>query len=76
MTGRESPRAGDWLFLIWSIEHGAWWRPGRWGYTYVLAEAGRYSAREAAAIVEDANVVTVNECRIPVACVSPSKGEP
>lgn len=38
------------LFVIWSHEHRAWWRPARRGYTPVLAEAGRYSFDEAAAI--------------------------
>jgi hypothetical protein len=42
-------------FLVWSEEHGAWWRPGRAGYTRSIREAGRYSLDEAAAIVENAN---------------------
>ena len=57
-------------FLIWSIEHTAWWRPGRCGYTRKLAEAGRYSRAEAADIVEDANIASFNECAIPLECVS------
>jgi hypothetical protein len=27
------------LYLIWSIEHGAWWRADRRGYTRHLDEA-------------------------------------
>lgn len=42
-------------FLIWSEEHGAWWRPARAGYTQSMAKAGRYSRREADAIVLNAN---------------------
>jgi hypothetical protein len=42
-------------FLVWSEEHGAWWRPGRSGYTQSIREAGRYSLDEAAEIVEKAN---------------------
>ena len=38
-------------FLIWSNEHGAWWRPNRLGYTLLLHEAGRYDAVEAGLIV-------------------------
>lgn len=37
-------------FLIWSIEHAAWWRPDSNGYTDNKAEAGRYSLEKAIAI--------------------------
>ena len=43
------------LWVIWSEEHGAWWRPGKWGYTRSLREAGRYPEAEANAIAEQAN---------------------
>ena len=56
-------------FVIWSIEHNAWWRPGWLGYTEVLAEAGRYGEVEADEILKRANHVAVNECRIPVEAV-------
>ena len=61
-------------FLIWSIEHGAWWRPGGMGYTRRLDEAGRYSSTEAEAIVRRANGPHLkpgeaNECAIPIECV-------
>jgi len=56
------------MFVIWSIEHNAWWRPHRWGYTTELSEAGLYSAIESAAIVANANQGDVcHECRIPAA---------
>jgi hypothetical protein len=35
------------IYLIWSHEHGAWWRPNRCGYAQRLSEAGRYSRAEA-----------------------------
>lgn len=35
------------LSLIWSNEHGAWWRPGHAGYTVHLDQAGRYEREEA-----------------------------
>lgn len=59
-------------YLIWSIEHDAWWAPGRVGYTRELAAAGRYDEGEARAIVADANVfgTQFNECAIPVECVA------
>jgi hypothetical protein len=60
MTGR---------FLIWSIEHEAWWGPGRSGYTRDVRAAGDYSRGEAWAIVEDANIAAFHECAIPVECV-------
>src|SRR5690242_12121938 len=34
-------------YLIWSNEHGAWWRPNAAGYTIQLEKAGRYSRSEA-----------------------------
>lgn len=34
-------------WLIWSNEHGAWWRPNSAGYTTFLGGAGRYSEQEA-----------------------------
>jgi hypothetical protein len=42
-------------FYIWSIEHNAWWKPNRFGYTKKLFEAGKYSYREAVEICRDAN---------------------
>ena len=56
-------------WLIWSIEHEAWWAPNRHGYTRVLALAGRYRTAEARDIVRDANVVQFHECMIPAECV-------
>jgi hypothetical protein len=56
-------------YLIWSIEHGAWWGPNRRGYTQDVRTAGRYSYEVAVDIVEDANVAGVNECLIPEHCI-------
>jgi hypothetical protein len=44
----------DDAYLVWSNEHGAWWRPGEAGYTRNLAEAGRYSRDRALAICRSA----------------------
>jgi hypothetical protein len=52
-------------FVIWSLEHNAWWRPGEMGYCYELREAGRYPRDIAERIVRRANIVKVNECMIP-----------
>jgi hypothetical protein len=41
-------------FLIWSNQHGMWWRPGNSGYTMHIEEAGRYSLAEAEKIVASA----------------------
>ena len=57
-------------YLIWSIEHGAWWGPQWRGYTQDLSAAGIYSRIEAEAILRQANLVRTNECMIPVACVT------
>ncbi len=43
-------------WLIWSIEHNAWWKPGHAGYTKSRKEAGRYSYTEALKIVKGANI--------------------
>lgn len=42
-------------WLIWSIEHGAWWDADRTGYVPQRDRAGRYSFEEARQIVKDAN---------------------
>lgn len=43
------------VWLVWSNEHGRWWRPGQRGYTPLLEQAGRYPRRVADMIVRDAN---------------------
>ncbi len=43
-------------WLIWSIEHGAWWRAGERGYTLHREEAGEYSFEDAVRIVQGANI--------------------
>lgn len=55
-------------FLIWSEEHGRWWKPSWRGYTDLIAEAGRYDAAAAAEIMASANFPpgTFNEIAIPV----------
>jgi hypothetical protein len=42
-------------YVIWSEEHGAWWGPGKGGYTRSLLKAGRYSEALARGIVRNAN---------------------
>ena len=42
--------------LVWSNQHGQWWRPARRGYTSVIEEAGRYSIAEAREIVAQATL--------------------
>jgi len=53
-------------YVIWSIEHQAWWPATRMGYVPTLALAGRFSYDEAAAIVAQANIVKCHECMIPI----------
>lgn len=52
-------------FLIWSLEHGAWWRNNAMGYTHALNEAGRYNLAETDKILDRANFKTTHECAIP-----------
>lgn len=57
-------------YLIWSIEHDAWWAPHWNGYTKDLTAAGRYSKHVAEQIVRQANIMSFNECMIPIECVT------
>lgn len=68
-------------YLIWSEEHGAWWRPGGHGYTSSLAQAGRFTEAKAREISASANGGGTF-CEVPVryslamveACKMPSGG--
>lgn len=51
-------------YVIWSFEHGAYWRPAECGYTRALAEAGRYSQADAERIIASANIASLNEIAI------------
>lgn len=42
-------------WLIWSIEHNAWWKPLAHGYTQKREEAGRYTLKEAKDFMRQAN---------------------
>lgn len=42
-------------WLVWSIEHTAWWRSNSCGYTTCLEDAGRYTFDLARDICRDAN---------------------
>lgn len=57
------------LYLIWSIEHQAWWLPNHNGYTDEPFKAGQYNIIEARQILAQANLVMTNEAMIPIECV-------
>ena len=38
------------VYLVFSVEHLAWWKPGGRGYTKRMSEAGRYTRRQAVTI--------------------------
>lgn len=42
-------------WLIWSNEHGAWWRASNCGYTRIIWYAGRYTEERAKEIAHNAN---------------------
>lgn len=42
------------MYLIWSNEHRAWWKPNSCGYTTNIIEAGTYSQVQMAEIVQGA----------------------
>lgn len=48
-------------YLIWSLEHAAWWAKGEYGYTLNVREAGLYDEAAAKRIVEQANIDGLNE---------------
>lgn len=43
------------LYVIWSNEHGSWWKSNRCGYSRHFDLAGRYTFEEAQQICADAN---------------------
>lgn len=45
---------GEPMYLIWSHEHRAWWRPNQRGYTTAFDQAGVYSCEDAREIVDGA----------------------
>ena len=54
--------------LIWSIEHGQWWRMNSQGYTPHRNAAGVYTLAQATEIVNSANIAcgnTPNEAMVP-----------
>lgn len=38
------------LYLVWSNEHHAWWKPDERGYTRIIERAGRYTRAAALTI--------------------------
>jgi hypothetical protein len=63
------------VWLVWSDEHGGWWRPNRQGYTRKIAEAGRYSESAVDTICREANYGPFfNECKVlaPEALLAPT----
>jgi hypothetical protein len=51
-------QSGGDLYLIWSNEHSAWWKPSSAGYTNDIDAAGRYSRVEALRICQNASYGT------------------
>lgn len=44
----------DDTYLVWSIEHNAWWKPGGWGYCTGLRGAGHFTREQALEICGNA----------------------
>lgn len=71
------------VYLIWSAEHNAWWRPGHNGYTTSIEEAGVYEKHAAEKIIDNANIPLpkgngfryVHEVMIPVSMAKPPQGQ-
>jgi len=61
--------------VIWSNEHGAYWRPDERGYTRKLSEAGRYPLARAIQICVRANAHLDDEA-VPYETIRPiSEGD-
>lgn len=41
-------------YLLWSNEHGGWWKAGGWGYTLDHRDAARYGRAQAVSVVYEA----------------------
>ena len=48
-------------YYIWSVEHHAWWKANKRGYTTEINHAGMYDKKEAEEICHDANMFGINE---------------
>ncbi len=48
------------FWLVWSVEHNAWWKSDESGYTKEVSEAGRYTIAQARFICLRANQVCGN----------------
>jgi len=59
------------MWLVWSNEHNAYWKPARRGYTKDKDAAGRYSTAAATEICDNANQF-IPENRIPNEIMVPS----
>lgn len=51
-----TPSAYEAYYLIWSIEHNAWWKEDWDGYTKEKENAGQYNFDEAYGIVKKGNI--------------------
>jgi hypothetical protein len=88
-THTDADADADAQYLVWSNQHGAWWRPNRRGYTSAIEEAGRYTLDEAQRIVANATLDgrlvrertdpitgTAYTCLDEVAVLAPAAGQP
>lgn len=64
-------------YVIWSNQHGAWWRANRMGYTRSIQFAGRYSREQAIEICHGATIAhdwsrgSPDELPVPIADLPP-----
>lgn len=63
------------MWLIWSNEHEAWWRPDGGGYSSDVGDAGRYALADAVKICEAAGSLNRRGRRngaVPAEIIGPS----
>jgi hypothetical protein len=61
-------------YHVWSIEHTAWWKPNKQGYTRNKKEAGIYTQTEAFRICRGANLY-LNDSKPPNEALVPMQEE-
>ena len=61
------------LYVIWSIEHQAWWKQTKCGYVEHISDAGHFPFTESEHIVKLSNLIRTEEIMIPINQITETK---